>query len=1038
MRIAIEGNLSPAGSYGIVNLNLGRALSRRGHQVAFIGFDLGHDDLAKLIADQSFEGLPVSAGEPENGADIRIRQIWPPVWTRRRREELLVVIQPWEFGSVPLSWIDGIANVDAVWVPSEYCKRGYIQSGVDPKKVWVVPNGFEPDEIVPLLPSRHPRTRLLFLGGTIFRKGIDVLVNALDTLDDAMLDSVDLVVKDVGADSFYINQSLLDDSLAAHSRVQARTTVEKRHLERGQLLQLIADSDALVQPYRAEGFGMPVLEAMALGTMVIHTKGGATNEFCGPGESLLVPSSLVTADQARAGDLLLADRCYWLEPSAEQLGQIIRDLIDGKIQSRPLVEAAKQKALGLSWANVGVIAEEALVGLSDGKVPNDSLSRLVADLSDLLESGIQRPAPLLSRLVAIGDLESAFRLASYLEDKSDLEERLEIAPARERLASVRQTNPDIWSGGPYRIAVAGAEFNKIEHFGYVHDFEGGDQATYAIAQYLSGYLAGCASVLDLGCGQGSMLRVLRSKGKSVQGVEADPALVGSLRADGFRIYQGLVPSDLDEFDISSFDGVFLGHIVEHLDALQFEQVLGWIYENIADNGVVLIQTPDFANPGVGSENFWLDSSHIRPYPIRLLKAMLSKSGFVPVEGGCRRIPEAAPLDVIALGRRIPRAFSTGGIKRMQAKGSTVIGHYALFSGISGFAQASRQLLDRAKLAEEGVEVRAISLDQAPGIQPMPLHPIVPLRFCEHATNDIALLDAPVGWLAEVSPQVRGRYKIARTTFEATPLPMSAQQALHSFDEIWCFSRYDAEIFANSGFPRESIFSIPPGIDVPEPENVRTLRTAMERKPFRFLSVFSFEPRKNPEALVKAFSTVAGEVSGCEMVVKLSGVTTQDFVSWLHSVLTAAEFAMIKDRMHVITDNLRSELLQRLYLESDVFVLPTRGEGYGLPYLEALAHGLATICPDVGGHREFCNEGNSLLVKSTCRPASLIPGSGIFRESFWREVDLEILTSKMIEAATHPELLRDLSEAGLVDAAGFGLAAYQTASRSRIAKIISEI
>lgn len=1023
----------------MVNLNLGRILSQKGHDVSLVGLDLSQEDLSKVIAGPAFSSSTLSVGEPKESPDVRIRQIWPPIWVRRRREERLVVIQPWEFGSVPVSWLEGIENVDAIWVPSEYCKRGYMQSGVDPKKVWVIPNGFDCDQPMPIQRLKREKTNLLYLGGTIFRKGIDVLVGSLDLLDDARIAKLDLVVKDVGGQSFYSNQSLLADALAAHPRVRARTRVENRHLKRDQLLRLIAESDVLVHPYRSEGFGMPVLEAMAAGTPVIHTQGGATNEFCSSDESLLIPSSLKVADEPRVGELLLADQCYWYEPSMGQLAQLIGDFVDGRTEVQPLVEAARRRARQYSWESVGGIAEDALCALSGVGEPVDSLSDLVTDLSNFLESDGAGSAPLLSKLVAIGDLRTASLLSTHLENRTDIRDGVEIASVREQLSSVAMNTPDVWSGGQYRALVCEAEFEKTGQFGYVHDFEGGDQATYAIAQYLSGYLSGCRSVLDLACGQGSMLRVLRGQGKAVQGVEADPALVKELRADGFKVFQGYVPSDLNDFDIVGFDGVFLGHIVEHLEPSDFEKVLDWIFEKISDNGTVLIQTPDFANSSVVSENFWLDASHIRPYPIRLLKAMLSESGFVPIEGGCRRIPEVAPLDAIALGRRLPRKDRTSIFESEPLRTSLKIGHYALFNGESGFSQASRSLFNVAKLLSDGMEVIEISVDQtARGATSPTLRPTVPLRFSERARSDIAVIDVPVGWLGEVSSRVRAKYRIARTTFEAMPLAMSFRSAARAFDEVWCFSHYDAEILANSGISGGSIISMPPGIALPDPKQVQIRRNGVKRGLFRFLSVFHFEPRKNPEALVRAFCNVVEEVPQCELVLKVNGVTVEEFAGWLTALLGYAKADDISRQIHLLAGNVSRETLQGLYLESDVYVLPSRGEGYGLPFLEALAHGLPTICPDVGGHREFCSVSNSLLVKTTLVPASTTPGVGVFRESFWREVDLDDLVSKMLEAVNKPEILAKLSEKGISDASRFGIHAYQTASANRLREVAADL
>ena len=1032
MRIVVEGNLSQAASYGIVNFRLGQALAELGHKVSFVSLDVPQDDIASLLNSHNQASLEMSAGEPEY-ADVRIRQIWPPIWVRRKPDELLIVIQPWEFGSIPLEWIDGIKNVDAIWVPSEYTKRGYIQSGIDSAKVWVVPNGADFEGVERRRDINRERKRLVYVGGAIYRKGIDILVDALDILDDNTLNSLSLIVKESGRDTFYQGQSLIDTSLESHPRVQAITKLKSEHMDRRDLLELMADCDALVHPYRAEGFGLPILEAMTIGTPIIHTQGGATNEFCGPGESLLIPSSLRVADLPKVGNSMLADKCYWMEPSTEQLGQLIATFVQGGTNLETLADLAKIRAQDFSWANVGKIAHEAITRLADGKTPQDSLASLEKDISDALERSGSRPAPILSRLVAVGDVSTAFNLASYFEGQIDPRESTDIGSVRERLASISSNAPDVWSGGPYRMIVTAAQFQSEGHFGYVHDFEGGDQATYAIALQLSGYLQNCSSVLDLACGQGSMLRVLRNQGKKTQGLEADPSLVRKLIADGFTIHEGYIPSDLDKFDFEDFDGVFLGHIVEHLQPNEFETLLQWIYENIADKGTVVIQTPDFANSAVGLQNFWLDSSHVRPYPIPLLKSILSKSGFVPVDGACRKIPEIAPLDIVAVARRIPRNRTNYSPQSPKATRRIQVGHYALFSGESGFSQASRGLLDQAGLGNEGIDTIRISVDQNGPSQPNPGQAI-PLSLSDRIEHDVAIVDVPAGWLAGINPAARARHRIARTTFEATPLPLQLQNTVGSFDEVWCFSHYDAEILIQSGVESGAVFIIPPGIAIPHPETILGLRQSISRETFRFLSVFNFEPRKNPEALIKAFSSVASEISGVELILKLGGINAEMFETWLTNVLEPTRLPQIRNRIHVIAGTLPRENLLALYLQSDAFVLPTRGEGYGLPFLEALAYGLPTICPDIGGHREFCNESNSLLVSSYEAPALASAGAEVFRESFWREVDVADLAKEMCEAATHPDRLDELGKQGMAAAAKFTETACQEASLKRLLEI----
>ena len=142
MRIVVEGASKLDASYGLINVRLAMALDGLGHEVALSPWDQSVESCQKAVSNAypSYAGMSITTAD-RTVADVRIRQIWPPVWSRPHDDSRLVVIQPWEFGSVPLSWLEGISGVDAIWVYSSFVKAGYVQSGVDPDKVWIVPAG---------------------------------------------------------------------------------------------------------------------------------------------------------------------------------------------------------------------------------------------------------------------------------------------------------------------------------------------------------------------------------------------------------------------------------------------------------------------------------------------------------------------------------------------------------------------------------------------------------------------------------------------------------------------------------------------------------------------------------------------------------------------------------------------------------------------------------------------------------------------------------------------------------------------------------
>src|SRR5208282_685797 len=95
-------------------------------------------------------------------------------------------------------------------------------------------------------------------------------------------DDVCLVIKDFGGQGIYAGQTIEARIRAAQARPGAPEILYlNRELSPEALPGLYTACDCLVHPYRGEGFGLPVLEAMACGLPVIVTGGGATDDFAG-------------------------------------------------------------------------------------------------------------------------------------------------------------------------------------------------------------------------------------------------------------------------------------------------------------------------------------------------------------------------------------------------------------------------------------------------------------------------------------------------------------------------------------------------------------------------------------------------------------------------------------------------------------------------------------------------------------------------------------------------------------------------------------
>lgn len=203
----------------------------------------------------------------------------------------------------------------------------------------------------------------------------------------------------------------------------------------------------------------------------------------------------------------------------------------------------------------------------------------------------------------------------------------------------------------------------------------------------------------------------------------------------------------------------------------------------------------------------------------------------------------------------------------------------------------------------------------------------------------------------------GKKRIGYTVWETTKIPEDWVTGLNALDEVWTVSQFCKKSFEDSGVDKD-VKVVHEGVDTTVFSKYVEPKQPKQDDHFLFLTVGKWEKRKGYDVLLKAFCKEFKEDENVALAMQCANPFVPSFNPW-------QELFMANMGSHapiiVVPPVKDAPELAKIYRSADCFVLPTRGESWGLPLLESMACGVPVITTNWGGSLEFVNNDVGWLI-----------------------------------------------------------------------------
>jgi SAM-dependent methyltransferase len=241
---------------------------------------------------------------------------------------------------------------------------------------------------------------------------------------------------------------------------------------------------------------------------------------------------------------------------------------------------------------------------ADQRVYNSSVLKLVDALSERADA-------------AASSNERAQQLLRELEERLTRVERRRAAPVAAAAPAVT-------------VAAQPAAAALPDYFAFESRMRGSVEAIRERQRRYVDDFRDAAPVLDIGCGRGELLMLLREAGIEARGIDADADMVAFAQGEGLDVEQADLVEYLERVGSGTLGGIFMGQVVEHLPPAVLVRSLELAAQKLRPGGVLVAETINPLSP-LALRHYFADLTHAQPLVPETLQLLARQAGFAETE-----------------------------------------------------------------------------------------------------------------------------------------------------------------------------------------------------------------------------------------------------------------------------------------------------------------------------------------------------------------------------------------------------------------------